>query len=421
MGRTMLPPPPMPAGTRLLLTVAALVLVLAGMKAAEEVLVPLVFSAFIATLTSPAVLWLEQKRVPGVFAVGLVVLGVVIVMVGLVSVLGGSVNAFVASIPRYQERLNQSLGQYIEVLDGFGITVSAENLRRMVNPAQIMDIAGELVTQLTAMLSDTLLILFTLAFMLFEVAGFPKKLRRALGNPDADLSRYAALAAEVKRYVVIKSYLSVATGLVLGLFLGFQGVDFAILWALIVFLLNYIPTIGSIIAAVPPTLLALVQFGAGSALVTASGFVVVNTVIGNVIEPRLMGKKLGLSTLVVWLSLVFWGWLWGPMGMLLSVPLTMIVKILLESSEQFRSVAMLMDQPPLSTRMSLAGSLSMDSRGVPGATTRTAPGMNPVGATPLSPDVQTSLQTAPQARTGPDSSIPPTKPPPGDPTSTPRV
>ncbi len=397
----------LPAGTRLLLTVAALVLVLAGMKAAEEVLVPLIFSAFIATLTSPAVLWLEQRRVPGALAVGLVVAGVMVVVVGLVSVLGGSVNAFVASIPRYQERLNTSLAEYIELLDQFGVSVSAENMRRMVNPAQIMDVAGQLVTQLTAMLSDTLLILFTLVFMLLEVAGFPKKIRRALGDPQADLSRYSALASEVKRYVVIKTYLSIATGLVLGVFLGIQGVDFAILWGLVVFLLNYIPTIGSIIAAIPPTLLASVQFGAGSAIVTASGFLVVNTVIGNVVEPRLMGKKLGLSTLVVWLSLIFWGWLWGPMGMLLSVPLTMIVKILLESSEQFRAVATLMDQP-MSTRISMVPPPDGDSA------TATMPGFQ---RTPP-PAESRSQPNASDSSSQDKREAPPLV---SDPTSTPRV
>jgi predicted PurR-regulated permease PerM len=130
-------------------------------------------------------------------------------------------------------------------------------------------------------------------------------------------------------------------------------VDFPVLWGLIAFLLNYIPNIGSIVAAVPPVLLALVQFGFGSAIATAVAYIGVNTVIGNILEPRILGRKLGLSTLVVFLSLVFWGWLWGPMGMLLSVPLTMIVKILLEASDQFSSVAVLMDQPPLSQRATM--------------------------------------------------------------------
>lgn len=356
------PPNATHTGTRLMVTVAALVVILAGFKAAETVMVPLVFAGFIAMLTAPLVLWLEHRNVPPWLSVLIVVCGVLVVLVGLATVLGGSVNAFVAAVPRYQERLNQELGEYTTLLESWGIVVSAESVRQLVNPAQVMDIVGRLVGQLTAMLSDTLLILFTLVFMLLEVAGLPKKLRRALGNPEADLTRYATLAAELKRYVVIKTYLSVATGVVLGVVLSILGVDFALLWGLVVFLLNYIPNIGSVIAAVPPTLLALVQFGVGSSLITAGAFVVVNAVVGNVIEPKWLGRKLGLSTLVIWLSLIFWGWLWGPMGMLLSVPLTMIVKILLESSEQFSRVAVLMDQQPMSQRISFPPPPDFESR-----------------------------------------------------------
>lgn len=328
-----------------LLTAASLVVVLAGLKAAEELLVPLVFAAFLAILTAPAVVWLEEKRVPPWVAVSIVLMGVLVALAALGTILGGSVNAFVSAIPRYQVRLNELLVTYANTFELFGFTVQEDSLRQVANPSEVMSFVGELITQLAAMLSDTALILLTMVFILLEVASIPRKLRRALGDPQADLSRYTALAREVKRYVVIKTYISAATGLLVGVFLHFIGVDFPVLWALVAFLLNYIPNIGSIIAAIPAVLLALVQFGLGSALVTAAGYISINMVMGNMLEPRLLGRKLGLSTLVVFLSLIFWGWLWGPMGMLLSVPLTMIVKILLESSAQFHSLAKLMDQP----------------------------------------------------------------------------
>ncbi len=332
-------------GTRMLVTIAALIVLLAGLKAAEEVLVPVVFAGFLAALTAPAVIWLQHKRWPSFLAVTVVLSAVVIALVALGTVFGSSVNAFVAAVPRYQALLNQTLGEYTETLEAFGVTVSTENLRQMLNPAEVMGLAARLVSQFASILSDTALIILTLAFILLEVASLPRKLRRAIGNPHADLTRLANLVTEVKRYVVIKTYLSVATGLLLGVFLGVMGVDFPVLWGLTALLLNYIPNVGSILAAVPPVLLALVQFGPGGALGTATGYIVVNAVVGNIIEPRLLGRKLGLSTLIVFLSLVFWGWLWGPMGMLLSVPLTMIVKIMLESSDQFSPVAVMMDQP----------------------------------------------------------------------------
>jgi predicted PurR-regulated permease PerM len=323
------------------------------MKAAEELLVPLVLASFLAVLTAPAVLWLQRKRWPSWLAVSTVLLGVMILAVLLGTILGSSVNGFVAAVPRYQFRLNAALGDTTAMLEGYGIAISSEHLRQLVNPAAAMRIAGELVTQFASVLSDTALIILTLGFVLLEVASIPRKLRRAMGRPDADLSRYTKIVDEVKRYVVIKTYLSIATGLVIGIFVGLMGVDFPVLWGLVAFLLNYIPNVGSIVAAVPPVLLAMVQFGPASALGTAAGYAAVNTVFGNILEPRLMGRKLGLSTLIVFLSLIFWGWLWGPMGMLLSVPLTMIVKILLESSEHFGRVALLMD-PPMSQRRTAA-------------------------------------------------------------------
>ena len=114
------------------------------------------------------------------------------------------------------------------------------------------------------------------------------------------------------------------------------------LWGVLAFLLNYIPNLGSIIAGTPAVLLAFIQFGLGRALVVAAGYVVINIVFGNMIEPKIMGQRLGLSTLTVFLSLVFWGWVWGPVGMILSVPLTMVVKIALESKTETRWIALLL-------------------------------------------------------------------------------
>jgi predicted PurR-regulated permease PerM len=185
-----------------------------------------------------------------------------------------------------------------------------------------------------------------MVFMLLEAAGFPRKLRAALANPLANLDRWAQIMTEVQRYLAIKTGISLVTGMIVGLGVWLIGVDFPMLWALTAFLLNYIPNVGSIIAAVPAVLVAGVQLGVGHALATAVVYVVANTVMGNVVEPQLMGRKLGLSPLVVFLSLVFWGWVWGPVGMLLSVPLTMIVKIMLEQSDDFRWVAVLLGGAP---------------------------------------------------------------------------
>jgi len=146
----------------------------------------------------------------------------------------------------------------------------------------------------------------------------------------------------VNRYLIIKTAVSIATGAAVTLWLTILGVDYPILWGVVAFLFNFVPNIGSIIAAVPALLLALVQLGPEAVLYTGAGYVVINLVVGNAVEPRFMGRGVGLSTLVVFVSLVFWGWTLGLVGMLLSVPLTMIVKIALESKDETRWIAVLL-------------------------------------------------------------------------------
>jgi predicted PurR-regulated permease PerM len=333
-------------GLRLLLTAACLVVVVAGLKAAGPLLVPLVISALLAVLMSPLVTWLDRRRVPTAVSLLVAVAIVLAAILGVAGFFGGSVNAFVAAMPRYQERLDAVLSGASGWLQAQGVPFSWQGLRQVVNPTAVMGAVSGTLSGLAGVVSDTLLVILTMVFMLLEVTGLAAKVRAAIGDPTADLGRFEKVTVEVKNYIVIKTYVSLGTGLLVSLLLLLLGVDFPLLWGVLAFLLNYVPTIGSIIAALGPVLLAFIQHGAGISLVVLGGFVVINMAVGNVIEPQLMGKRLGLSTLVVFLSLVFWGWLWGPAGMLLSVPLTMIVKIALENSESWRWVAVLMDPPP---------------------------------------------------------------------------
>jgi predicted PurR-regulated permease PerM len=184
-----------------------------------------------------------------------------------------------------------------------------------------------------------------MTFILLEAAGFPAKLEAALGG-NGGLGKFTKVQSEVQRYLGIKAVISLATGILVGCWLWGLDVDFPLVWALLAFLMNFIPTLGSLLAGVPAVLLALVQHGPGRALAVVVGYLVINLILGTIIEPHLMGRRFGLSTLVVFLSLVFWGWVWGPVGMLLSVPLTMLLKILMENSEEFRWIAMLLDAHP---------------------------------------------------------------------------
>jgi AI-2 transport protein TqsA len=197
-------------------------------------------------------------------------------------------------------------------------------------------------TELGGALTNAFLIILAVVFILLETPSYPAKVKAIFGRSPGSMRQLQKVLLNVRHYLAIKTVISFITGAVISIWLWGFGVDYALIWGLVAFLLNYIPNLGSIIAAIPAVLLALVQLGPGSALVAASGFVMVNVVMGNIVEPRVMGKGLGLSTLVVFLSLVFWGWILGPVGMLLSVPLTMAFKVSLEEAPTIRWLSILL-------------------------------------------------------------------------------
>ena len=182
-------------------------------------------------------------------------------------------------------------------------------------------------------------------FILLEGSALPDKVSRLPGFSSAAWARLSQIVADLRRYMFLKTVMSLLTGALVALWLLLLGVDFAILLGMLAFALNYIPVIGSIVAALPGILLAFIEFGLGTGVITAVGYVVINVGIENGIEPRYLGNGLGLSPLVVIVSVLFWGWVLGPMGMLLSVPLTMSLKIALESDEGTRWLAVLHGRP----------------------------------------------------------------------------
>ena len=220
--------------------------------------------------------------------------------------------------------------------------ISGPALTEIFNPGAAMKLVAALLNSLGNMLANGFLILMTVIFVLLEASSFPAKLHTVLGGPESSLVRFDNFISNVKHYMAIKTLVSLATGILVAIWLTVIGVDYALLWGLLTFALNYVPNIGSIIAAVPAVLLAIIQLGFMRAGAAAAGYVVINLLMGSVIEPRFMGRGLGLSTLVVFLSLIFWGWVLGPVGMLLSVPLTITAKIALDSRDETRWIAVLL-------------------------------------------------------------------------------
>lgn len=311
---------------------ASLIVITAGLKAAGEVAVPFLLAAFIATIAATPMYWMERRGVPGWLAISLVIAAIFVVLLGLGALAVQSANAFTAKLPFYQERVTQIFTSMVAWLAPFGIQVSTDLLVDNFNPATAFTLAGNALASFGSALSNSFLILLTVIFILAEATSFPRKLREVLRRPDESMPYFERFAENMNRYIAIKTSVSLTTGLAVTLLLWVLGVDFPILWGMLAFLLNFVPNIGSIIAAVPAVLLALVELGPLHATLAALGYVALNIVMGNFVEPRFMGRGLGLSTLVVFLSLVLWGWVFGPVGMLLSVPLTMTAKIALEAN-----------------------------------------------------------------------------------------
>lgn len=327
---------------RVVMGMAAFVVVVAGMRAAQSVIVPFLLACFTAIICAPYLNWLQRKGVPSIVALIIVVLGILAVGIGLGAVLGSSLDAFSQALPSYQARLEGEVTRLISWLKGFGIELSEKTFRALIDPGSAMRLASSLLKGLGNVLANAFLILLTVVFMLMEVSTFASKLRHASGRPEHSLEDMYQIMDNIKRYMSIKVLTSILTGFLITVGLSLLGVDFPLLWGFFAFLLNFIPNIGSFIAAVPAILIALLQLGLGVTFMTGLLYLVVNVMVGSFLEPRWMGESLGVSPLVVFLSLVFWGWVFGPVGMFLSVPLTISVQIAMASSNDSQWIAVLL-------------------------------------------------------------------------------
>ena len=326
---------------RFLVVGAAFVVVVTGLKMAGELLVPFLLAMFIAMIVSPLLGWLKKRGIPGGIAILIIVILILLVGLVLTAVVGSSVDNFRQDIPVYSDKLSAMSYQVQSWLSQRGIEIDPQQWQDSFDPSVVMSFAGSTLASFGSVMTNAVMILLTVIFILTENIGFGEKLRLARGKDVSEewLNRFSE---SVHNYLAIKTAISLITGVLIFIWLTILGVDYAVLWGLIAFLLNFVPTVGSFIAAVPAVLLATVQLGVFPAGLTLAGFVVVNLVMGNAVEPRWMGKGLNLSPLVVFVSLVLWGWVLGPVGMLLSIPLTIMIKIALESQDETRWIGVLL-------------------------------------------------------------------------------
>lgn len=320
---------------------AALVVIIAGMKAGSEILVPLLLSVFMAVVCTAPVHWLHRLGVNLRVAVWLTLLVIGIFLTLLIALLVNSFSTFVEALPDLESQLQEYYLSLLNWVASLGVSIQPQQFNQWLDPTNATQFIPQFLSQLGGLLMQSIVVALLVVFLLFETLNFRKKFSTALLDPVPSLRRFSEFSLKLKRYLAVKTVISLITGGLVWIACQLVGVQFPFLWATLAFGLNYIPNIGSALAALPPVLLLLISPEAGflPAVTLALSYLVINFVMGNLVEPRVMGQALGLSTFVAFLSLVVWGWILGTVGMLLSVLLTMTLKIALDSHPETRWLA----------------------------------------------------------------------------------
>lgn len=335
-----------------LLAFAAIIIIIAAIRSAADLIVPFLLALSIAILCLPPLTWMQRHRIPTPAAVLVLVVFIVAGFFGVGFVIGHSIGNFVNDLPNYQNRLQGVLKGLIHLAHHLGWNISAASLGQQFNPDRAFSFVTQFFRSLGRVLGDGFLIVLTVLFLLFEASVLPGKLKvmpEESGN-HRSVEVFTAFVDSMQRYVFLKTVLSIGLGVLVSLVLWGLGVHYPLLWGLLAFMLNFVPNIGAFLSAIPAILLALMQGGWPLFWYSGSVLFVIHFVTGNIIEPVLMGERLGLSTLIVFVSLILWGWVLGPVGMLLSVPLTMIIRIGLEANPQTRWIAVLLGPAPTDGR-----------------------------------------------------------------------
>jgi predicted PurR-regulated permease PerM len=342
-------------GSQAVVTLACLYIVLTGMQAAANVLVPVAYAFFLAVLSYPLVRWLRKHHVPSGLALGITMLMNLAVIAGLITVGVRLLISFWGDLPRYLrglERYSNDLGTWLEangVADAKTMFAGVFDWNTLISYATKQDvmtnlggILGSTFGTLATVLASFIMTLIVMMFILMEAHGTQSRLQAVNLSGGPDFSGLMRSADDIQKYLGVKTLISALTGILAGFWCWFFDLHYPLLWALVAFLFNFIPAVGSTAASIPAIVEALVQHGPGSAIFIAIGYGGINFCLDNFVQPTMLGNRFGISPLVVILSVIFWGWLWGPLGMFLAVPLTMVLKVLLDNNSEFHWISVAM-------------------------------------------------------------------------------
>lgn len=327
----------------LLVGLASVVLIVAGLKATAGLLTPILLSLFLVLVTYPILAWLKGKGLPHWLAYLTVLLSVIVVGAFGVLFLATSINELVTVLPSYSSQIETQVDEVWRWLTDQGVTLDDIQALSWFQPERIIQLSLTLTTTLLGTLSNTGLTLVIFIYMLATAPSFSTRLKKGLKADSPALHRLEEFAHSTSSYLMIKGWLGALTALTQMLLMWLLGLDFAVLWGVLSFALNFVPNIGFYLALVPPLLIAIIELGWLKAMLFAAAYVIINNFFDMVVAPRYLAKGLDLSVSVTFLAVIIWAWILGPIGAFLALPLTIMVKkLLLEPFPQTQLMATLM-------------------------------------------------------------------------------
>lgn len=327
---------------RLVIKIAALCVIVAGLHYASPFLVPIAFAAVLVTITSPIAAWVTRRGLPPVVGAGVAIIVDLAVLGGLGAVLGLAASEVQNQLPHYIARSHGAVAQWSQSLSRHGMSSMGKALTS-VDASDAMPFLGSLAADAANALANGSVVILVVFFALCETSSIGAKVRSLMAHPDDVLSRLDRVVREVQRYLLVKFATSFVAAVFTFALLKVCGVNLALLLAVTLFVLHFIPNVGAVIATIPAVVIALFDRGAGIALAVGVGMSVIVFVIGNLLEPRILGRTLGLSPLAVLVGILFWGWLWGAGGALLAVPIMVVGKAILENTDNLGWLAKILE------------------------------------------------------------------------------
>lgn len=325
-----------------LILVTSVAILFVIMKFSADLLAPFLISAALAVILSPLLNYLEKKHIPKTVSLVFIILISFVPIIMLGGYIGTEAIEFKNNFHSMQIAFQEGIGKFVQTMNSVGISIQQADIETMLSKSNISGIVQNLATQASSQFSNIVLIIFTVSFMLMESDYMYNKLKKVLSKSKIELKDGMEIITKINAYFIIKAKTSMMSSVLILAVLLYYDIPYPYLLTALSFFFGFIPVVGDILSTVPAIILAFIEGGMATALWITLWYVTINSIVGNIIEPRMMSKGLGLSALVVFLSMTLWGWVLGPTGMILSVPLTMAMQFLFAQYEETEWIALML-------------------------------------------------------------------------------